>query len=106
MECHSHKNKELIVKGDNTAAFGGNFLTISLDNETGTEIIVTKAVFACGPIRLEFNDPVFPLTINLTEEQTAQLDYENECYLAVWDGQGRKLTCKGTLAFGAEQRKV
>lgn len=106
MECCSEKNKDLIVKGDNTAAFGGDFLTISLNDESGGQLEVKKAVFACGPVRIEFENPVFPLTINLSEEQTAKLDYENECYLAVWDLQDRKLTCKGTLRFGAEQRKV
>ena len=95
-----------IVRGDNTAAFGGNFLTISLSSNIGTEIVVTKAVFACGSIKLEFENPQFPLRINLTEEQTATLNCENTCYLAVWDDEGRKLTCEGSLVFKTTPRKV
>ena len=95
-----------ITCGDNTAAFGGNFLTISLNNQTGSEINVKRAVFACGPIRVEFDNPEFPLTVNLTEEQTAQLNCKNTCYLAVWDEQNRKLTCEGNLTFNTNPRKV
>lgn len=95
-----------ITCGDNTAAFGNNFLTISLDNQSGEPIVVTKAVFACGPIRIEFTEPEFPLKVNLTEEQTSQLSCKNTCYLAVWDEEGRKLTCEGTLIFNTNPRKV
>ena len=77
-----------ITRGDNTAAFGGTFLTISLNNTTG--LAISRAEFACGAIRLSFENPVFPLTINLTEEQTSQLCCKNDCFLAVWDEEGRK----------------
>ena len=93
-----------ITRGDNTAAFGGTFLTISLNNTTG--LAISKAEFACGAIRLSFENPVFPLTINLTEEQTSQLCCKNDCFLAVWDSEGRKRTCEGTLTFPTDPRKV
>lgn len=93
-----------ITRGDNTAAFGGTFLTISLRNTTGLNI--SRAEFACGSIRLSFENPVFPLTINLSEQQTAQLCGKNDCFLAVWDEQGRKRTCEGTLSFPTLPRKV
>lgn len=95
-----------ITCGDNTAAFGGNFLTITLRNESGVEVVIKKAVFACAGIRLEFENPVFPLTINLTEEQTAKLQCQNTCYLAVWDDQDRKKTCTGSFSFKTNTRKV
>lgn len=93
-----------ITCGDNTAAFGGRFLRISLRNGTG--LTISKAVFACGPVRVEFKNPVFPLIVNLTEEQTSQLKCKNHCYLAVWDEDGRKRTCEGTLSFDTDPRKV
>lgn len=95
-----------IVRGDNTAAFGGNFLTISITNNTQHDITITKAVFVCGPITKTFENPVFPLTVNLTEAETAQLECNNTCYLAVWDEEGRKLTCQGSISFNAQPRKV
>lgn len=93
-----------ITRGDNTAAFGGRFLTISLDNSTGLNI--SRAEFACGAIHLSFENPVFPLHINLSEQQTAQLCSTNTCFLAVWDEEGRKRTCEGTLKFDTNPRKV
>lgn len=96
----------LLTCGDNTGAFGGNFLTINLKNSSSSEIHVSKAVFACGPVRIEFNEPVFPLVVNLTEEQTAQLSCCNTVYLAVWDEEGRKLTCSGSVNFKTQPRKV
>lgn len=95
-----------ITCGDNTGAFGGTFLTISLNNNTGEQITVSKAVFACGSVRVEFKNPVFPLVVNLTEEQTEKLNCKNTCYLAVWDDQGRKRTCEGSLSFNTNPRKV
>ena len=95
-----------ITCGDNTGAFGGNFLTINLTNNTEQEITISKAVFACGPIRLEFENPTFPLTINLTEEQTSQLGCKNNCFLAVWDDQNRMHCCVGTISFNTNPRKV
>lgn len=95
-----------ITCGDNTAAFGGSWLTISLVNESGIEVTVSKAVFSCAGIHLEFENPVFPLTINLNEEQTAKLQCQNTCYLAVWDEDGRKKTCTGSFSFNASPRKV
>ena len=93
-----------ITCGDNTAAFGGRFLRISLNNETG--LAISKAVFACGSVRIEFKNPVFPLIVNLTEEQSSKLNCNNTCYLAVWDEDGRKRTCEGSLNFNTNPRKV
>lgn len=93
-----------ITRGDNTAAFGGRFLTISLQNDTG--LYISRAEFACGCLRISFDNPQFPLQINLDEKQTSQLCGENTCYLAVWDEDGRKRTCEGKLTFATNPRKV
>lgn len=96
----------VLTCGDNTGAFGGSFITINLKNNTGREVIISKAVFGCGPISLTFDNPTFPLVINLSEEQTEYLSCENTAYLAVWDENGRKLTCSGSLTFKTQPRKV
>lgn len=86
-----------IFRGDNTSAFGTTFITINIRNPYGLEI--SKALFRCGELVKEFENPVFPLYVNFTEEETKQLAFNNVCYLAVWDTMGRKRTCEGHLKF-------
>lgn len=93
-----------IYRGDDTEAFGGSFITITLVN--GEEITITKAVFRCGIIIKEFENPVFPLTISLSRKETLELKDENECFLAVYDSNGLKRTCEGSLKFNTNQRRV
>lgn len=90
-----------IYKGDDSAAFGGNFITIKANNiPEGFE--VTKAKFKCGNLPvMTFENPVFPIVVNLKPVQTRQLGQQNTCYLAVYDNEGRKLTCKGKVTFVA-----
>ena len=89
-----------IYKGDDTGAFGSSFITINLDNPNDYE--VSKVIFVCGCIQKSFNNPVFPLTINLSSEETEKLRSSNVCYLVAYDSQGRQKTCKGTLTFNAQ----
>ena len=95
-----------IYQGDNTAAFGGNFLTISISSETGIVPTITRAELKIGCITKTFENPVFPMTINLTEEETQRLQSQNTAYLAVWDASGRKKTCQGQITFPASARRV
>lgn len=90
-----------IYKGDSTGAFGNNFITINLDNPN--DYVVSRVVFVCGCIQKSFENPVFPLTVNLTSEETATLKPSNVCYLVAYDSEGRQKTCKGTLTFPATQ---
>ena len=93
-----------IFKGDDTNAFGNNFITIGLiSNITET---ISKAVFQCGDIKITVTAPTFPLNINLTAAQTKLLDKTNVCYLAVYDENNRKLTCEGQLSFNAKEEAV
>lgn len=100
-----------IFKGDNSGAFGRTFITINLNNPY--EFIITKAVFKCGCIIKEFENPNFPLKLNFDEEETKQLNFNNTCYFAVWDNytedgvpKPRKRTCKGKLNFVAQGQVV
>lgn len=89
-----------IYMGDDTAAFGNNFITINLENPLGYPI--SKATFVCGCIKKTFENPTFPLVINFTSGETATLRTTNTCYLVVYDSQGRQKTCKGNLTFKAQ----
>lgn len=89
-----------IFKGDDTGSFGNNFITINLDNPNNYE--VSKVIFVCGCVKKTFLNPVFPISINLTSEETAKLRTSNVCYLVAYDSQGRQKTCKGTLTFNAK----
>lgn len=89
-----------IFKGDNSGAFGNNFITINLENPLGYTI--SKAIFVCGCIQKSFDNPVFPIVINFSSQETAQLRSSNTCYLVAYDSEGRQKTCKGTLTFPAQ----
>lgn len=89
-----------IFKGDNTAAFGNDFLTINLDNPAGYEI--SKVIFVCGCIRKSITNPTFPLVINFTSEETSRMRGSNVCYLVAYDSEGRQKTCQGSLTFNAQ----
>lgn len=94
-----------IIKGDNSGAFGNSFLTIRANIPTGHT--VTKAQLKIGNLAIKtYNNPTFPLVVNLTEAETRQLTEQNNCFLAVYDEQGRKATCKGTITFVAKDQVV
>lgn len=94
-----------IYKGDDTSAFGNNFIRVKAKIPEG--FIITKAKIRIGnlPIVTVMN-PTFPLIINLTAAQTRQLSTQNECYMAVYDEQNRKRTCTGVLKFIAKDEVV
>jgi hypothetical protein len=98
------KRRKIMRRGDNTQAFGGSFLLINLVNETGQDI--SKAVWKCGAVVKTYMNPVFPLDVNLTSEESRKLDPSNVCYLAVWDMEGRKKTCQGKLVFTTDSEAV
>ena len=94
-----------IYKGDNSGAFNANFITIKASIPDGWT--VSKAKFKCGPLPvMTFENPQFPLIVNLSSQQTRQLSQQNICYLAVYDEEGRKLTCKGSVTFVAKDEVV
>ena len=93
-----------IYKGDDTGAFGQNFLTINLTGAEGLNI--SKAEFRCGDISKTFDSPQFPITVNFTAEETAKLQSSNSCSLAVSDESGLKKTCSGVFTFESVQRRV
>lgn len=95
----------VIYKGDDSAAFNNSFITIKANIPDGQS--VTKAKFKVGNLPvMTFDNPQFPIVVNLTPAQTRQLQQQNTCYLAVYDELGRKATCKGTITFVAKDEVV
>lgn len=89
-----------IYKGDDTNAFGQNFLKIDLsapDNYT-----ISKVIFQCGPVQKVYVRPQFPIYVNFSSEESKRLHSISECYLQVFDEKGLRQTCQGTLTFTAE----
>lgn len=93
-----------IYKGDDTNAFGQNFLQINFTVPDG--YTVSKAEFRCGSIIKTFENPVAPIIINLSAEETSKLDYQNICYLAVYDENGLKQTCEGSLTINTKNEVI
>lgn len=86
-----------LTRGDSTKSFGGKFITINVVNNTGHPI--TRAEWRCGKILKVIDKPTFPYDLQLTSEETRQLQDNNTCYLACYDENGDKRTCTGKLVY-------
>ena len=79
-----------------------DFITIErVQLPEGVTYTISKAVFECGKIRKEFVDPVVPLKITLTGEDTKLCEFKNVGYLGIVDGDGDSHTCNGYVVFEA-----
>ena len=85
-------------KGDNYQAFDGKPIEVEFDTDGK---VVSRALFVInnGVIVKEFENPISPLEVELSEEDTIKLDYRNIANLILYDEQGRKQTCDGQLEF-------
>ena len=92
-----------LYRGDDTNAFGAEFITIELEDAPEG---ISKAEFRCGTILKIFENPTFPLSVALNSSESMQLRQQNECYLAIYDSEGRKRTCEGSVCFETQCRKV
>lgn len=87
-------------KGDDTGAYGNNFITINLKNPLNYEVSKAQFVVNGGcPYVPPVENPVFPMVINFTSEQTQQMRATNVGNLVTWDSQGRQKTCKGSITW-------
>ena len=76
-------------KGDDFNSFNQEWVRINLDIPSNW--IISKAEFKVGNLpTMRFINPVFPLDVSLTSEQSANLKDINTCYLAIFDEEGRK----------------
>ena len=97
-----------IFKGDNTAAFGGNFLTILVKNPDLYPI--SKLIFSVngGIIQKQFTDPdnfqreETALTVNFNSQETVKLNSSNVGNLIAYDAEGLQETCIQSVKFYAQ----
>lgn len=94
---------EILYRGDDTDAFGNDFIEIELEDAPQ---VISKAELRCGDIVKVIENPTFPLHINFTAEETNLMKQTNDCSFAIFDEQGRKLTCDGGFSFPTQCRKV
>ena len=113
MNCNCEKNA--IFKNDDTGAFGNTFLRINRPSGLADDVDIYKAEFKCGDLPVmtfeniveETAQPLtFPIDINLTASQTKQLQYQNACFLKVYDVNGLGQTCEGSIIFNAKAQVV
>ena len=94
-----------INRGDNTGAFGKEFLRIYINNPNN--LYIQKAVFQInGCLEKEYFEPKFPLKVNFTGEETELLHQVNECRLALWDEYGRRRTADGKFTFFVKENRI
>lgn len=97
-----------IFRGDNTAAFGNNFITITVKNPQLQEI--SKLVFSVngGQITRTFTDETYfkaeniTLQVNFDSEETAKLNNVNTGNLIAYDMLNRQCTCSQSMTFTAK----
>lgn len=94
----------MLYRGDDTNAFGQKFMTIELENCQG--LVITKAELQCGTVHKTFENPTFPLDVDLCCDETKVLLGSNCCYLCIYDEQGRKHTCKGEVTITTKKGVV
>ena len=97
-------------RGDDSQAFGQNLLWINLSDPDGLleNHSISKAEIRFNPsVTKTFLNPVFPLVVNLTSEESANLSVgDNYAVMALWDELGRKLTPEGGKIIKIGERKV
>lgn len=104
MNCECN-NDISIFKGDDEPKF------IKVDKPTGAEHIdIIRCAVKIGVLPLKvFEEPEFPFYIDIMGDETPKLEYENECFMAIWyllDGQEIKKTCRGKLIFKTKEQVI
>lgn len=94
----------MITRGDDTGAFGQHWLKVNVD--IPVTWVVSRAELRVGSLLLDFEEPEFPMLVNLTSSQTAQLKDSNACYIALYDEDGLKQTIEGTYTFPTRKQVV
>lgn len=96
---------EKYYKGDDFNAFNEDWVLIDLD--LPEDWVVSKAVFKVGNLpAMVFLNPIFPISVSLTSEQSINLKGTNTCYMAIYDENNRKKTLEGSWTFFAENEVV
>lgn len=102
---------EAIYKGDDTRAFGNNFILVKIKNKLGYQISKIEAITnsnMCIPPKV-FTDPTFfvqediELTVNYTSEETLKLNNgANILRVVAYDMNNYPYTLPQSLTFYAQ----
>ena len=94
-----------LFRGDNTSAFGNNFITIKVKNPDLMPISKIIFVVNGGQIKKTFTDAEnfareeTLLTVNFDSNETAKLSAVNVGNLVTYDIMNRQSTCPQSLTF-------
>lgn len=99
-----------IYKGDDTGAFGNNFITIMVKNPHLYPIskieVITNSSTCISPKTFtdenNFQVETITLRVNYTSEETPKLNSSNIVNLVAYDMQGKQSTCPQSLTFYAK----
>lgn len=93
-------------KGDDSNAFGGGLIRVNRPRNT-ENLVITKCILQCSNIQKVEENPDFPYTVNFSHEESKFLKVgENPAYLQIFDEEGLKVTCKGSINIPAEEQVV
>lgn len=99
-----------LVRGDDSQAFGQNLIRITLsdpDNLLDGHSISKCVIRFNESVTKTFLNPVFPLLVNLTSEESSNLtDGDNTARMAIWDENNQKLTAEGGQIINIGKRRV
>ena len=106
----SNQSQIPVYKGDDTGAFGNQFITITVKNSNLYPILKLVAVTnsgCCIPDKVFTNENHFQtetieLTVNYTSNETEKLNSTNTLKLVAYDINGLQYTCSQTLTFYAQ----
>lgn len=101
--------KTCIIKYDDTSAFGNCLFKIKQPQiPSGNSI--SRIAAQIGPLTKTYSgqELVFPITVQLTREESAKLDHENPVNILIYDGEGNPQTAimKNKYIVLAGERKV
>lgn len=96
-----------IFKGDDTDAFGNNYITIHIANPL--QMPISKIIFSVNGGMLQktftdeshFTDENIELIVNFNSQETAKLNARNVGNVVAYDMRNRQKTCPQSLVFSA-----
>lgn len=97
----------MITRTDDTDAFGQEGI-LKINVAIPEDQTVNKAILLInnGDIVLEYNAPIFPISVNLNSEQTKILQDDNHCDLILFDGNDKQLTIHCVAHFSSRKEAI
>ena len=101
--------KTLIIKYDNTAAFGNCLFKVK-EPQIPDGFSVSRIAVQIGPLTKSYsgNELSYPIPVQLTREESSKLEHENPVYILLYDEDGNAQTAimKNRYVVIAGERKV